>query len=220
MPLFLEQNWPWLLGAVLLILLILLAIALLKRAGGRSRVDMSPPLLDEASPAPTLARARNLVPASSQPEVPPPAPPISVEVEVGPPNAFEADTPELQPTGPEPVAVGMPGPGIIAAPLVGVERNSDPEPVQQDVAAQAPDDLTRMKGVGPKLVTLLTSLGVTRFEQIAGWTERDIADINRHLGGFAGRIERDRWVEQARFLAAGDIAGYEVAFGKLDGVRR
>ena len=35
------------------------------------------------------------------------------------------------------------------------------------------------------------------------------------MGAFKGRITRDRWVEQARYLAAGDIAGFEVTFGKL-----
>ena len=28
---------------------------------------------------------------------------------------------------------------------------------------------------------------------------------------------RDRWIEQAKLLSAGDRAGYEAAFGKLGG---
>jgi predicted flap endonuclease-1-like 5' DNA nuclease len=79
-----------------------------------------------------------------------------------------------------------------------------------------PDDLRRLKGLGPKLNTLLTGLGVTRFDQIAAWNAEDIARIDPHLGTFSGRIVRDNWVEQARLLASGDIAGYEAKFGKLD----
>lgn len=77
------------------------------------------------------------------------------------------------------------------------------------------DDLTRIKGVGPKLRDLLGSLGVTRFEQVAAWSEADIDRIDAQLGQFAGRIRRDSWVEQAKLLAAGDTAGYESRFGKL-----
>lgn len=77
------------------------------------------------------------------------------------------------------------------------------------------DDLSRIKGVGPKLVALLASLGVTRFDQIAAWTDADMARIDAQLGAFKGRPARDGWVEQARLLAAGDTAGYEAKFGKL-----
>lgn len=77
------------------------------------------------------------------------------------------------------------------------------------------DDLTRIKGLGPKLRGLLADLGVTRFEQIAAWTEADIVAIDAKLGAFAGRPTRDAWVEQARLLVSGDAAGYEARFGKL-----
>jgi predicted flap endonuclease-1-like 5' DNA nuclease len=90
------------------------------------------------------------------------------------------------------------------------EAAPPPEP-----AAGEGDDLSRIKGVGPKLVVLLQSLGITRFEQIAGWSEEDIDRIDAQLGAFAGRIRRDSWVEQAKFLAGGDTAGFEAKFGKL-----
>lgn len=77
------------------------------------------------------------------------------------------------------------------------------------------DELTRIKGLGPKLAALLHSLGVTSFAQIAAWSEADIDRIDARLGAFAGRIRRDNWVEQAKFLAADDMAGFEGKFGKL-----
>lgn len=80
----------------------------------------------------------------------------------------------------------------------------------------AADNLRLMKGVGPKLASLLAELGVTRFEQIAAWDDAEIARIDSQLGNFKGRIARDGWVEQCRFLAAGDVAGFEARFGKID----
>lgn len=77
------------------------------------------------------------------------------------------------------------------------------------------DDLRKIKGVGPKLNSLLAALGVTRYDQIATWTAADIAEIDPYLGNFKGRIVRDNWIEQAGFLARNDIAGFELKFGKL-----
>jgi predicted flap endonuclease-1-like 5' DNA nuclease len=83
-------------------------------------------------------------------------------------------------------------------------------------AVGEPDNLRQLKGVGPKLATLLTQLGITRFDQVAAWGKAEIAAVDAHLGTFKGRITRDNWIEQAAFLAKGDIAGFEAKFGKLD----
>lgn len=77
------------------------------------------------------------------------------------------------------------------------------------------DPLTDLKGLGPKAEALLHGLGVTRYAQIAAWSDADVARIDPRMGAFRGRIVRDRWVEQARYLAAGDVAGFEGVFGKL-----
>lgn len=78
-----------------------------------------------------------------------------------------------------------------------------------------PDDLELIKGVGPKLNALLISLGVRRFDQIAAWTRDEIEQVDEHLGAFKGRIDRDRWVEQAELLARGDFTTFEARFGQL-----
>ena len=78
-----------------------------------------------------------------------------------------------------------------------------------------PDDLRKIKGIGPKLNTRLGELGVARYDQIATWTAADVAEVDPYLGTFKGRITRDNWIEQASFLAKGDIAGFEAKFGKL-----
>jgi predicted flap endonuclease-1-like 5' DNA nuclease len=78
-----------------------------------------------------------------------------------------------------------------------------------------PDDLQRMKGVGPKLASLLQAKGLTRYEQIAALTPEEVSALDSDLGAFKGRLARDRVVEQAAYLARGDQAGYEAAFGRL-----
>ncbi|HEX4848791.1 MAG TPA: hypothetical protein VFV30_11650, partial [Novosphingobium sp.] len=83
------------------------------------------------------------------------------------------------------------------------------------VAEAGPDDLSRIKGLGPKLQALLPTLGITTFAQIAALSDADLADLDGKLGPFAGRPAKDNWVEQAKFLAAGDVAGFEAKFGKV-----
>ncbi len=62
------------------------------------------------------------------------------------------------------------------------------------------DDLVRIHGVGPKIATLLDSLGITSFRQVARFTPADVAIVNDALDVFPGRIERDDWMSSAREL--------------------
>jgi predicted flap endonuclease-1-like 5' DNA nuclease len=82
-------------------------------------------------------------------------------------------------------------------------------------ASGPPDDLIKLKGVGPKLAGILNERGITRFDQIAKLSAGQIEALDASLGAFRGRFERDRIQEQADYLARGDIDGYEVKFGKL-----
>ena len=77
------------------------------------------------------------------------------------------------------------------------------------------DDFTRMKGVGPKFADALHALGFLRFDQLAHLSPTEIDRLDGQLGAFRGRITRDRVVEQADYLARGDVDGYEQRFGKL-----
>lgn len=62
------------------------------------------------------------------------------------------------------------------------------------------DDLSKISGVGPKLVEKLNELGVFHFSQIAEWTPGNIEWLDEHLK-FKGRVERDDWIGQAKALA-------------------
>lgn len=68
-------------------------------------------------------------------------------------------------------------------------------------AEAAVDDLTAIKGIGPKMAGKLAEEGVTSFRQIAAWTEAEADDIEARIGGVPGCIRRDDWVGQAKTLA-------------------
>ena len=117
----------------------------------------------------------------------------------------------LDGTVPQPVPVSPAGhPSTIA-----LEPEATAPPAFFPAADGPADDLTRLKGLGPKAAATLGQLGVTRYAQLAGFTDADVARADAELGAFKGRITRDRWVEQARYLAAGDVAGFEAVFGRI-----
>lgn len=82
-------------------------------------------------------------------------------------------------------------------------------------ASGPPDDLLKLKGVGPKLAAILNERGITRFDQIAKLSAGQVETLDSSLGAFRGRLSRDRVVEQADYLARGDLDGYQARFGNL-----
>jgi predicted flap endonuclease-1-like 5' DNA nuclease len=82
-------------------------------------------------------------------------------------------------------------------------------------ASGPPDNLQMLKGVGPRLAAQLNENGITRFDQLAGLGDTEIALLDARMGAFAGRIARDRLVEQACYLVRDDRDGFEARFGKL-----
>lgn len=96
------------------------------------------------------------------------------------------------------------------------------EAVPASVVAEVPTEespdtqsVSILKGLGPKIATRLGELGITRVDQLAWLDDAETEQLDAQLGVFQGRMERDRWREQARLLAQGDRAGYEAQFGKL-----
>ena len=63
-----------------------------------------------------------------------------------------------------------------------------------------PDDLRRIRGIGPKIEAQCHRLGIYSYAQIAAWTAEDIAHIDVQLRGFEGRASRDDWVSEAKAL--------------------
>ncbi len=71
-------------------------------------------------------------------------------------------------------------------------------------APDAPDDLKKIKGIGPKMEALLNERGVYLYSQLAAFTEADLVWLDAATGSFPGRAARDAWVAQAKALAEGD----------------
>lgn len=132
--------------------------------------------------------------AQGDPEVPQPADP--------------EPAPELPPQAdPAPELPGESPQESPAAPQIA----PDPAPAANDTG----DDLSRIKGLGPKLQALLPTLGLTTYAQIAALDDAALDELDGKLGAFAGRPVKDNWVAQAKHLAAGDVAGFEAQFGKI-----
>lgn len=112
-------------------------------------------------------------------------------------------------TGAVGAAVGAVG---AAAAAVGLTKIGIP------AAVGAADDLLLIKGVGPKLNTLLNKLGITRFDQIAAWSRGDVEKVDGHLENFSGRIDREEWIPQAKLLAAGNMTEFNRLYGAGAGV--
>ena len=128
------------------------------------------------------------------------------------------DTAPLRPhmMNPKPEAEGRGLTGEAAAAPSDVAGEILGAPVHQALAGnETRDEFTRLKGVGPKFAEALHRLGFNRFDQLARLTPAELERIDQQLGPFSGRLQRDRVIEQADYLARGDTEGFENRFGKL-----
>jgi large subunit ribosomal protein L19 len=75
-----------------------------------------------------------------------------------------------------------------------------------------PDDLKLIAGVTPEIETKLNKLGVIKFEQIANFSDEEIAYVDEQLA-LDGAVERDDWVSKAVALMA-EITADEVPAGE------
>lgn len=78
-----------------------------------------------------------------------------------------------------------------------------------------PDDLKQISGITPELEAQLKKYNVMRFDQIAAFSDEDIANLDELLK-LDGQIERDDWVGQANRLMA-EAAAAEVPAEAEDG---
>ncbi len=140
-------------------------------------------------------RAYAMEPAAAEP-APAPAAPAKAEAPAAAAKPAEAPAARApQPAPAEPVRAAPAPEGAV----------SDEHKPRFLAAARdgKPDDLKLIWGVGPKLEAMLHDMGVYHFDQIAGWSEQNLAWVDQHLGAFKGRPARDKWIEQASKLASG-----------------
>ena len=198
--------------AVLAILAILYGVRLrARRKAGEAEIARRNAMVEHAVAPPTAAPvAGETVEARLPEEVgrisAPPARPVRA------PDPEPDPVAEPSSLADEPIAAAAPmdaSPASLAADL------ETPTPVPAPAETAPAYRLTDLKGLGPKVAARLTELGIDTVAALAALTDDQAAALNAQLGPFAGRMERDRWREQARLLVAGDRTGFEAAFGKL-----
>jgi predicted flap endonuclease-1-like 5' DNA nuclease len=64
-----------------------------------------------------------------------------------------------------------------------------------------PDDLKLIKGIGPVLEKKLHAMGIETFADLAALSPERVKEIDEAIE-FPGRVERERWIEQAKELLA------------------
>lgn len=71
-------------------------------------------------------------------------------------------------------------------------------------SAQQSDDLQQISGIGAGLEKKLKQNGISTLRQIAELSDHEITQLEEKIIRFSGRIKREKWVEQARGLLAGN----------------
>lgn len=94
-----------------------------------------------------------------------------------------------------------PKPASTAKATVTAEPDGKPVPLSGPRDGKK-DDLKRIKGIGPKIEGTLNGLGVYHFDQVAGWSSKTVGWVNGFLT-FKGRIQREKWISQAKLLVKG-----------------
>ena len=85
--------------------------------------------------------------------------------------------------------------------LVQAKQKSIPEAISlKGKEALDKDDLKIINGIGPGIEKKLNARGIISYWQISELTEDSIKELTGTILFFPGRIERDRWVEQASKL--------------------
>ena len=118
----------------------------------------------------------------------------------------------VSPSAPTPKTSGETAPKVVpmtppvtAAPKPPIEAASAPaaeaKPVAAAPASSEPDELQRIRGIGPAIATKLQAQGIRTFAQMAALDAAAIEKLDTALD-LKGRIERDDWVGQAKALAA------------------
>lgn len=174
-------------------------------ACGRTRADLER-RLREAPATPAKAgttKASGQAPAAlmSTPAAAKSAPAKSAPAKPAAAKPAAAKKPAAKTTAPAAKAAAAPKaaePKASAAPKKAAPAAKNAAP-----AAGTADNLRRLIGIGPANEKLLKGLGVSTYAQIAAWTAADVKRIEDVMN-FDGRIARERWIEQAKLLAAGD----------------
>jgi predicted flap endonuclease-1-like 5' DNA nuclease len=172
------------------------------------------PVAPGAPPPVSVAATGAAAPLRTIPSSPVPPSPVSTT-----PTAPVAPVATVSPQAPAtseayaPITAG--GAALAALAARAAAATAAPAPAQPASGSIAPtstslssgDDLMRIRSVGADVQDRLKSAGVTRFSEIARWSQADVGRIGKLLG-LSGRIEQENWIEQAQILATGGETEY------------
>ena len=91
-----------------------------------------------------------------------------------------------------PVVEETPAP-VIEAPVVEA-------PVEETAA---PDDLTKLDGLGAKMAENLAAVGITTYADLAALTKKKSERVGEGIRGFLSKFEKKKWRQQAKDLMKG-----------------
>ncbi|MES2665983.1 MAG: NADH:ubiquinone oxidoreductase [Pseudomonadota bacterium] len=123
--------------------------------------------------------------------------------------AASAVRPVAMPARGAPVAAPAMAAPVAAPVSAPVMSSAGPEQLTAPRGGVA-DDLKQIEGIGPALEKLCNELGFYHFDQIASWSEADIAWVDANMKTFKGRIARDKWVAQAKLILAEGVEAFRL----------
>lgn len=153
---------------------------------GPGEVTIKTPVIGAQTSAAQTSAAKTAAIVVSAPSVAEPAliaQPAAMVAAAAPASAFVAMVPEAAPT--EPLRLASARGGVA-------------------------DNLKEIEGIGPAMEKLCNGLGFYHFDQVANWTEADVAWVDENMAGFRGRIARDKWVVQAKLIVAEGLDAFRI----------
>jgi len=95
----------------------------------------------------------------------------------------------------------------------GLRVELSPRPCEAE-----PDDLTRIEGIGPKFASVLRSVGLSTYEELAASSVDELRDLFRERGLYF--VDPATWPEQAELAAVGAWGALSDLQEELDAGRR
>lgn len=101
------------------------------------------------------------------------------------------------------ITTAVPAANVVLPGQASPSGGREPRPFERLPDSPPPDNLQRIKGVGPSNQVWLNRCGVWYLWQIAGWKAEEQQWVAGHLPRFGRRIYRENWVAQAKALLDG-----------------
>ena len=180
-----------------------------------------------AAPDAKTAASRAMLAPAADPGIALTAPALAIpEVANATPSAYISDpvadaliakpTPAAKSKGvasPAPEAAAKPAvvKAAVAKPAKAPKVHKPDGPVRLSAPRMGKaDNLKEIEGIGPALEKLCHSLGFYHFDQIAGWSDDDLAWVDANMKTLKGRIVRDRWIAQSKIIMSEGLDAFRI----------